>query len=98
MATTEENDIPRAVKLLGIFWPIGLVIAGFGVTSVRVDGQVQSVDARVTEVEKNGPAVIRERLARIETMQQVQSRQLTRMEDTLDSLDKRSRDHNLNGL
>lgn len=97
MADT-PNDIPRGLKFLSASWPIAVALLAVGAAGVRADAQVDAVDARVVEIEKNGPAVTRERLARMEAIQLGQSQQLDRMEKKLDDLDKRSRDRNLNGL
>lgn len=94
----DNNDIPRGFKILGVAWPIAAASLAIGVAGVRADAQVDGVETRVAEIEKNGPAVVRERLARMEAIQVAQSQQLDRMEKKLDDLDKRSRERNLNGL
>lgn len=94
----DTNDIPRPVKLLGVFWPVALAALSIGAIGVRADAQIDAVDARVTTIETEGAPVTRERLARIEQQQLANSRQLDRMEQKLDELDARSRNRNLDGL
>lgn len=94
----DTNDIPRGMKMLQVFWPI--VLAGLlsGASVAATSAKVTDLDARLTDVQANGAPVTRERLARIEATQAAQGQQLTRIEQKLDDLDKRSRERNLNGL
>lgn len=94
----DDNDIPRSMKLLQVFWPIGLALMVGGASVVSASGQVREVERRVSDIEANGPAVTRERLARIEAKQDAMVETMTRMENKIDDLDKRSRDRNLRGL
>lgn len=95
---TDSNDISRGTKLLQVFWPIALAAAVGGASVVQAGAVAKEVERRVTEIETNGPAVMRERLARIEAKQDSLSETMKRMETTLDELDKRSRNSNLRGL
>lgn len=93
-----SDDVPRGLKLLQIFWPIGLAFLVGGASIVQAGSQVEQVERRVTEIETNGSPVVRERLARIEEAQKAQGRQLDRIETLVGDLDKRTRERNLRGL
>ena len=94
----DNNDIPKGVKLLGAFWPIGLAGLTLLAAGIQVQAQVATVERDVLELKTSGPANMRERLATIEATQRLTINQLNRMEHKLDDLDKRSRNRNLNGL
>lgn len=91
MATAPSTDIPRSLKMLQVFWPIALAGLLGGAAVVQASAQVEEVQRRVNDLETNGTPVIRERLARMETAQAIQTQTLDRMEKKLDELDKRTR-------
>ncbi len=82
MNTTE--DIPRPLKVLQVFWPIVAMAMVGGTYAVTAMAQADNVSDRVSELEQNGTPVIRERMARMETFQVTQGKQLDRIEGKLD--------------
>lgn len=81
-----DNDIPRPYKVLQVFWPIVAMALVGGTYAVTAMAQADNMSDRVSELEQNGTPIVRERLARIETSQSAQGKQLERIEDKLDEV------------
>lgn len=94
----DPNDIPKAAKLFGVFWPALLALLVSGASVAQTTSKVGEIDRRLDVFETSGSPATRERLGRIETSQTLMMKQLDRMEQKIDDLDKRTRDQNLRGL
>jgi hypothetical protein len=85
VSLSTENDIPRPLKVLQVFWPVVAFAIMGGTYAVAALAKSGDQERRIEALETEGSPAVRERLARIEQSQLNTEQTVDRMEKKLDT-------------